>query len=113
MYPPCHFSQRGVYALTTSPCQDYLPTPGTRDTNLLLGLEQTFTMQIRPGTDIYHAEGPNILYVRLWVQAPPDRSLRVRGVFGERNLVCNDATSRRSSPGTNFPPDRALGSLDP
>jgi hypothetical protein len=34
--------------------------------------------------------------LRLRVEALPDRSLRIRGAFGEENLVChNDATSTR------------------
>ena len=34
--------------------------------------------------------------LRLRVKALPDKSLRVRGVFGEEDLVChNDATSTR------------------
>jgi hypothetical protein len=46
----------------------------------------------------------------LRVEALPEKSLRVRGAFGEESLVCqNDRTSRRSFTDANPPASKSFG----
>ena len=66
-----------------------------RDKELLL---KTYATHAPEALDSLGPEERRTVYsmLGLRVEALPDRSLRVRGVFGEENLVCqNDRTSTR------------------